>query len=550
MNNDSKGDREEFDYIVVGSGTAGCVLANRLSEDDNVTVCMIEAGPPDKSPRVHIPSAVATLLFDKKMGWDYWTVPQKNLDGRVIPVPRGKVLGGCSSTNGMVYFRGHPKDFDDWAAAGNTGWSFAEVLPYFIHSENNVNLGESPWHGSDGPMHVSDINRLNPLIDTFLAATDELGYPRCEDFNGTLEPEGFNSRQGTIHNGRRVSGVTAFINPVKGRKNLIIRTESLVTRILLQGRRAEGVEINIGGEIRKLKAKREVILSGGAIGSPQILLLSGIGPGRDLQDLGIGVRHDLPAVGHNYHDHPAIGLLYHMKTTESYGLSWRALPRDAWNVFEYLLFRRGPLGSNLFEGMGLLRTEDGLDRPDIQFVFQPAARNKKFFPVPLGHGYAMNPVCLYPKSRGTVKLASPDPHARPLIDPNVFDDERDVQALVRAIRISRKILNASAFAATGGEEYAPGPGVDDDEGLKQYVRGNVATVHHPVSSCRMGVDQDSVVDPELCVRGVEGLRVVDASVFPSLIGGNTNAAVVMVAEKAADMIRGRLAPEPMDPNNL
>ncbi|MEJ2761871.1 MAG: GMC family oxidoreductase N-terminal domain-containing protein [Gammaproteobacteria bacterium] len=541
---------KNFDYIVIGSGTAGCVLANRLSEDRDVSVCMIEAGPPDKSPRIHIPAAVATLLFDKKMGWGYKTVPQKNLDGRVIPIPRGKVLGGCSSTNGMVYYRGHPKDYDDWAAAGNTGWSFAEVLPYFIRSENNITLGDSPWHGSNGPMQVSDVNRLNPLIDTFLEATDELGYPRCEDFNGTLEPEGFNSRQGTIHNGRRVSGVTAFIDPVKFRKNLTIMTDSLVTRILLQKKRAQGVEVNVGGEIRKLKANREVILAGGAFGSPQILMLSGIGAGGELRDLGIKVQHDLPAVGKNLHDHPAIGILYHMKTTESYGLSWRALPRDMWNLTEYLLFRQGPLASNLFEAMGFLRTEEGLDRPDVQFVFQPAARNKKFSPVPIGHGYAMNPVCLYPRSRGTVSLAGPDPHAKPLLDPNVLDDERDIQALVRAIRICREILNASAFEATGGAEYAPDPDVNDDEGLKDYVRRNVVTVHHPVSTCRMGADEDSVVDPELRVRGVKGLRVADASVFPSLIGGNTNAAVVMVAEKAADMIRGRPAPEPMDPNNL
>ena len=537
----------EFDYIIVGSGTAGCVLANRLSEDKDVRVCMIEAGPPDKSPRIHIPAAVATLLFDEKMSWGYKTVPQKNLDGRVIPIPRGKVLGGCSSTNGMVYYRGHPRDYDDWAAAGNTGWSFREVLPYFIRSENNTTWGDSPWHGSDGPIVVSDINRLNPLIDTFLAATDELGYARCEDFNGTLEPEGFNSRQGTIDKGRRVSGVTAYINPVKDRENLTIMTDSLVTRVLLQDRRAQGVEVNAGGEIRKLKASREVIVAGGSFGSPQILMLSGIGAGDELQELGIAVRHDLPAVGKNLHDHPAVGILCHMKTSESYGLSWRALPRDIGNVFEYLLLRRGPLASNMFEAMGFLHTEDGLDRPDVQFVFQPAARNKKFRPIPIGHGYAMNPLCLYPKSRGTVSLAGPDPHAKPLIDPNLLDDERDIQSLVRAIRICREILNASPFAATGGEEYAPGPDVDDDEGLKDYIRGSVTTVHHPVSTCRMGADEASVVDPELRVRGVEGLRVVDASVFPSLIGGNTNAAVVMVAEKAADLIRGIPAPDPIDP---
>lgn len=540
-------EENRFDYIIVGSGTAGCVLANRLSEDKETSVCLIEAGPTDKTPRIHIPAAVATLLFDKKLGWGYWTVPQDNLGGRKLPIPRGRVLGGCSSTNGMAYYRGHPKDFDEWAEQGNSGWSFREVLPYFIRSENNLTWGDSPWHGNDGPMHVTDIEKTNPLVENFLRATDELGYPRVEDFNATFEVEGFNSRQATIHKGRRVSGVTAFINPVKNRPNLTIMTESPVTRLLLNGRRVTGVEINRGGDIQRISANKEVILSGGSIASPQILMLSGIGPGDELQELGINVRHDLPAVGRNYHDHPAVGVLYHMKTTESYGLSWRALPRDIGHVFEYLLFRRGPIASNLFEAMGFLRTVEGLDRPDVQFVFQPAARNKKPFPIPLGHGYAMNPLCLYPKSRGSVKLAGPDPHARPLIDPNLLDEEADTEALVRAIRISRKILNTAPFAPTGGEEYAPGPEVDDDEGLKQYIRDNVATVHHPVSTCRMGSGDNAVVDAELRVHGLEGLRIADASVFPQLVGGNTNAAVVMVAEKAADMIRGKPAPEPVDP---
>lgn len=544
------GNNNEFDYVIAGSGTAGCVLANRLSADKNIRVCLIEAGPPDNSPLIHVPAAVGALLNHKTLGWGYTTVPQATLNGRRLIVPRGRVLGGCSSTNGMVYFRGHPKDFDDWAAAGNSGWSFREVLPYFIRSENNEAWRDSPWHGSDGPMAVSDINRNNPLIDVFLEATASLGYPRCEDFNGTLVPEGFNKRQGCIHNGRRVSGVTAFINPIKQRDNLAIITDALVTRVLLTDQRTTGVEINVGGEVKQITAKREVILAGGTFGSPQILMLSGIGAGAELNELGIAVRHDLPAVGKNFHDHPAVGILYRMKNAESYGLSWRALPRDILNVFEYLLLRRGPLASNLFEAMGFLRTAPDLDRADIQFVFQPAARNKVPFPIPLGHGFAMNPVLLYPKSRGRVGLASPDPHAKPLIDPNLLSDERDLDPLVRSIRISRQILTAAPFQPYAAVEYGPGPEVDDDEGLKEYIRNNVATVHHPVSTCRMGPGPDAVVDAELRVHGLEGLRVADASVFPQVIGGNTNAAVVMVAEKAADLILGKPAPAPVDPPDL
>jgi len=538
---------QNFDYIIIGSGTAGCVLANRLSRDQAHSVCLIEAGPPDTSPLVHVPAAVGALLFHKKMGWRYKTAPQKGLNGRELPLPRGRVLGGCSSTNGMVYFRGQPRDFDDWAEMGNPGWSFPEVLPYFLRSENNLNFSDSPWHSNDGPMIVSDMNRLNPLIDTFLEAAYSLGYPKCNDFNASLDPIGFNSRQGCIHNGRRVSGVTAFIDPVKYRQNLTILTNTVVTRINLANRHAVGVEMNVGGETRRLKARKEIILSAGTFGSPQLLMLSGIGAGKELNSLGISVQHDLPAVGKNFHDHAAIGIICKTSNTESYGLSLQAFPRDVWNVVEYLLFRRGPLASFLFEAMGFMRTTEGLDRPDIQFVFQPATRPTPRFPIPVGHGYAMNPVLLYPKSRGQVSLASPDPHAMPVIDPNLLGDEADIPPMLRAIRISRKILNAPAFTRYQGVETLPGPERQDDNALIDYLRNYCMTVHHPVSTCRMGGDAGSVVDPELRVRGITGLRVADASIFPRLVGGNSNAAVVMVAEKASDLILGIPAPEPFVP---
>jgi choline dehydrogenase-like flavoprotein len=535
-------DNDTFDYLIIGSGTAGCVLANRLSEEQANTVCMIEAGPPDKNPLIHIPAAVAALINHKTLGWGYKTVPQPGMGGREIPVPRGRVLGGCSSTNGMVYYRGHPKDFDDWAAEGNTGWSFREVLSYFTRSENNEAFRDPPWHGTGGPMGVVNIENANPLNHAFLEATESLQYPRCKDFNGTLAPEGFNLRQANIRNGRRESGVTAFINPVRHRKNLNIMTGVLVTRILLEGKRAIGIEIHVDGTAHKLMARKEVILAAGTFGSPQIMLLSGIGAGEELAALGIAVKHALPAVGRNFQDHVAVGIINRTENTDSYGLSLRAFPRDVWSVFNYLLFRRGVLASNVFESMGFLRTTEGLDRPDVQFVFQPANRPKPGFPVPVGHGYAMNPVLLYPKSRGRVSLASPDPHAAPLIDPRLLSEPEDIEPLYRSILISRRIFQAAAFAPYNSTETLPGPDVQDEEGIKNYIRQYAVTVHHPVSTCRMGTGSDAVVDAELRVHGIDGLRVADASVFPGLIGGNTNAAVVMVAEKAADMILGRPAP--------
>jgi choline dehydrogenase-like flavoprotein len=537
----------EFDFIIVGAGTAGCVLANRLSENRDHRVCLIEAGPPDKSLLIHVPALVAFLINHKELGWGFSTVPQAHLNGRRIPQPRGRVLGGCSSTNGMVYYRGHPKDFDDWAAAGNPGWSFREVLPYFIRSENNLAFTDPRWHGVGGPMTVTSIEDPNPMNAVFLEATAQLGYPRCEDFNGLIDPVGFNTRQGNIRNGRRESGVTAFLKPIRKRGNLEIITNALVTRVLVQDRRATGVEMNQDGELMQVKARREVILAGGTFGSPQILMLSGIGDGRDLQNLGISVQHDLLGVGRNLHDHLAIGILYKTDVPESYGLSWRATPRNIASIFRYLFLRRGQLASNLFESTGFLRSTEGLDRPDVQLVFQPARRNVKPFPLPLQHGYAMNPLVLYPKSRGRVSLAGPDPHAKPVIDPNLLGVQSDIEPLVRAIRISRKIFAAPAFARYAGVEFAPGPAVQSDDDLQAYIRSNAVTVHHPVSTCRMGKGADAVVDAELRVHGMSGLRVADASVFPSIVGGNTNAAVVMVAEKASDLILGRPAPAPMNP---
>ncbi|MES2627194.1 MAG: GMC family oxidoreductase N-terminal domain-containing protein [Pseudomonadota bacterium] len=540
------GTTQQFDYLIIGAGTAGCVLANRLSADPAASVALLEAGPSDNTPLVHIPSFVGTLMFHKTYGWGYKTIGQPQLGGREILLPRGRILGGCSSTNGMVYFRGHPRDFDEWAALGNTGWSFREVLPYFIRSENNIDYRNSPWHGTDGEMHISHVRQYSPMIKPFLAATTALGYPRCDDFNGVPDPVGFDVRQNALHKGRRVSGVTAFLDPVRQRRNLHVLTTALVRKIEFNNGRAVAVEIEREGCVERLAANREILLCAGAYGSPAILQHSGIGDATLLQQLGISVEQHLPAVGKNLHDHPSSVVQMATSNTDSYGISWKALPRNALSVFQYLLFRSGQLAGNLFEVTGFLRTTEGLDRPDVQFVFMPATRPTPGFPFPVGHGFGINSILLRPKSRGSVTLHSADPQQAPLIDNAFLRDDADVEPLLRGIRIARKILATAQMAHYNATEILPGPSLDNDDELRDYIRRTCTAVHHPGGSCRMGSDLTSVVDPELRVRGVKALRVVDASIFPRVVGGNTNAAVVMIAEKAADMILGRAAPAAMD----
>lgn len=535
-----------FDFIIIGSGTAGTVLANRLSADPDTTVCLIEAGPSDATPLVHIPSFVGTLLFHKDYSWGYWTEPQPQLGGRRIPLPRGKILGGCSSTNGMAYFRGHPKDFDEWAALGNAGWSFREVLPYFLRSEDNIDYRNSPWHGSAGEMAVSHVRQYSPMIKPFLEATEGLGYPRCADFNGCHDPVGFDVRQNALHKGRRVSGVTAFLKPVRRRPNLAVYTDCFVRRIVLDGGRATAVEVEHAGMPRTLRARREILLSAGAYGSPAILQHSGIGPGALLQELGIPVQFDLPGVGENLHDHPSSVVQMATRNSESYGISWKALPRNALSVLQYLLFRKGQLAGNLFEVTGFLRTRPELDRPDLQFVFMPATRPTPGFPFPIGHGFGVNSILLRPKSRGSVRIGSRDPHAAPRIDNAFLREAEDLDTLVQGLHIARRILAHPAMERYEASEILPGPELQDDAALKDYMRRMCTAVHHPGGSCRMGSDATAVVDAELRLRGVEGLRVVDASIMPRVVSGNTNAPVVMIAEKAADLILGKAAPAPID----
>jgi choline dehydrogenase-like flavoprotein len=541
----SLSEQAQFDYLIIGAGSAGCVLANRLSVDPSVRVAVLEAGPRDASELIRIPAAVGGLLRHPVYNWNFKTAPQAQLSNRVIAVPRGKVVGGTSSINGMVYTRGHPHDFDDWASAGNRGWSYREVLPYFIRSENNEAFRGSPYHGLGGPMNVISIRPHNPLVDRFVAAAASLGYSRNPDFNGETQ-EGFGPRQATIRGGRRESMATAFLWPALRRGNVELITDALVRRVLLDSGRAVGVEFEREGQIRTLKARAEIILCGGAIGSPQLLLRSGIGNAEQLQALGITPQVDLAGVGRNLQDHFAATIMMRTRTSESYGLSMRALPRGIWTVINYALRRRGALASNVFEAHGFIRTRPELDRPDVQIIFVPAHRNASGFPIPFGHGFGINIALLRPVSRGSVSLTSPDPRAAPLIDPAFLSNAADLAPLMSGFVIARAILNAPAFASARAHEILPGPHVRTEQEIERFIRESGFTVFHPVGTCRMGSEASAVVDPALRVRGTQCLRVVDASVFPTIVGGNTNAAVVMVAEKAADLIRGKIPPAPLD----
>lgn len=532
---------EAFDYVIVGGGSAGCVLAARLSEDAGVRVCLIEAGPPDRHPLIHIPLGVTWLIKHPRLNWCYWSQPQKDVAGRRVFLPRGRVLGGSSSINGSIYMRGHRSDYDDWAAWGNPGWSYAEVLPYFKKSENNERFTASPYHGTGGPMNVSDCESYNPLTELMLEAADSLQLPRTEDFNGR-EQEGFGRRQVTIRAGRRESAATAFLRDARKRKNLTIVCNALVSHVVFEGRRAAGVEIMRAGERRTIHARREIILSAGAFASPAILMRSGIGDGADLQRRGIETLHHAPQVGRNLQDHISSPIQYSTPTTIPYGISWRTLPWMAATIMRYALFRRGLLGNTGLQAGGFVCSRPGLDRPDLQFMLMPAERTPDGR-MGIGHGYGLIALLLRPKSSGSVTLASPDPDAAPLIDPRFYSDPDDLDDMVRGLRLARRILEAPAWDKVRGSEIRPGPAAQSDDALKDYIRASSQTCFHPVGTCAMGRDAQHVVDAELRVRGVEALRVVDASVMPRVIGGNTNAPVIMIAEKAADMIRGR-APLP------
>ena len=535
-----------FDYVIVGAGTAGCLLAARLAEDPNVRVALIEAGGSENHPFITTPALVGAAIASRRFNWHFSTVPQPNLHNRRIPQPRGRVVGGSGSINGMVYHRGHPSDYDGWAATGCEGWSYAQVLPYFLRSENNEDFPESTLHGHGGPINVRRPRPPNRLNHEFIAAAEAQGFPRETDFTRP-DAHGVGFRQGLIRDGQRESTARAYLRPALKRGNLHLITDALTRQILVTGGRAIGALYERGGSEAEVHALREVILCAGAVQTPQLLMLSGIGPSDELDKAGIPKVRVHEGVGRNLHDHLACPVLMSTQDSTSYGVSLKALPRDLLQAAQYLLLRSGPLAGNVFESVGFLKTLPELTRPDIQFVFQPAARPRPNFPLPVGHGYAISPVNLYPQSRGRIGLDGPDPHQAPLIDPALLAEPEDILPLRRAIKLARRVFAAPNFAKYQAKEMAPGPKVDSDAGIDEFIRGSAYTVHHQVGTCRMGNDAGAVVDPSLRFRGIEALRVVDASVMPTIVGGNTNAVVIMIAEKAADLIRGRLPPAPLHP---
>ncbi|RKE70599.1 GMC family oxidoreductase [Pseudorhodoplanes sinuspersici] len=533
----SQAGENRYDYVIVGGGSAGCVLAARLSENPDIRVCLIEAGPRDRNPLIHIPLGVMRLINHPRLNWRYWSTPQQHAADRPIYLPRGRVLGGSSSINGSIYMRGHRADYDDWAKWGNPGWSYADVLPYFRKSENNEQFQDSPYHGRGGPMNVTDLESYNPLVDIMCEAAESLQLARTADFNGK-EQEGFGRRQVTVRRGRRESAATAFLRNARSRPNLTIICNALVSRIVFENRRATRVEFKQDDKPRSLSAKREIVLAAGAFASPAILMRSGIGNGPALQELGIGVLHHAPQVGSNLQDHISAAVQYSSPTTMPYGLSLRSMPWLAWSFLQYPLFRRGLLANTILHAGGFVKSRPDLDRPDIQFILLPAERTPEGR-VGIGHGYGLVTLLLRPRSSGIVTLAGRDPDRAPVIDPRFYSEMEDLDDMVRGLRFARRVLEAPAWQHVRGEELRPGPSVQSDEALKDYIRATSVTCFHPVGTCRMGPDANDVVDAQLRVRGVEGLRVVDASIMPRMIGGNTNAPVIMIAEKAADMISGR-----------
>ncbi|MGO8827681.1 MAG: GMC family oxidoreductase [Steroidobacteraceae bacterium] len=529
------------DYIVIGGGSAGCVLAARLSEDPSVQVVLIEAGSTDAGRlRMRMPLAWRDTFMDPAVSWGFVSEPEPYADGRVVAAPRGKVLGGSASVNGMMYARGCAADYDDWARAGLEGWSFADVLPYFRRSESNWR-GASAYHGGDGPLTVSRHVPDAFIYPRLMAAARDLGCAQLEDFHGA-QAEGFAVPDFTVHRGERASTSTRFLHPVLHRRNLTVITDALAHRLLLQGSRARAVEYGAKGGVRQLHCDGEIVLAAGAFNSPQLLLLSGVGPAGGIEPHGIRVAHDLPGVGANLQEHQSIAMIYRARGAITFDSRLRA-DRLAVALLRWLLFRTGAVAGLPVSAQGFVRTAPALDRPDLQMLVSPVSMMARpWFPgwrSGAGHVFSAASVLLHPASRGSVSLRSGEPTVAPRIVLNLLQAPQDRAAFRRIIRFVRRYFATPAAQELVREETIPGGAVESDEALDAFVRANVRTAMHPVGSCAMGTGDDAVVDAQLRVRGIDGLRIADASVMPSIVGGNTNAPVIMIAEKAADLIRGR-----------
>ncbi|MGH8196945.1 MAG: GMC family oxidoreductase [Steroidobacteraceae bacterium] len=521
-----------FDYVIVGAGSAGCVLANRLSADPARSVCLVEAGPRDRSPLIHIPAGLLGTLPTRHMNWAYQTEPQAGLNGRRGYQPRGRTLGGSSSINAMIYMRGHRGDYDDWAALGNPGWCYDEVLPVFCRSEDQER-GADHYHGVGGELTVADLASPVAASHAFVESAIRSGLPPNRDFNGATQ-EGAGLYQVTQRRGRRCSAAVAFLRPVLQRPNLTILTRRRATRLLFEGRRAAGVEIDRGAA--RIDARREIFISAGVFGSPQLLLLSGVGPREELERHRIALLHELPGVGANLVDHVDLGLVYQSSDRTLMGITLGTALRAVPGYFQWHCRGKGLLTTNFAEAGAFLRTRAGLERPDIQLHFVNGLVDDHARRLHHGYGITCHVAVLRPLSRGSVRLRSADPNDPPRIDPNYLDVDADLETLLAGVKRAREIMEGASLAPhRGAELFADG---QSDEALVARIRRRADTIYHPVGTCRMGHDAMAVVDPALRVHGLEGLSVVDASIMPTLVGGNINAPTIMIAEKAAERLAG------------
>ncbi|MDA7969515.1 MAG: choline dehydrogenase [Gammaproteobacteria bacterium] len=535
---------ESFDYIIIGAGSAGCVLANRLSEDPGASVLVLEYGGRDKSILIQMPTALSIPMNTARFAWQFYTEPEPGLNGRRMHCPRGKVLGGSSSINGMVYVRGHAHDYDEWARAGAANWDYRHCLPYFRKADD-WKFGADAYRNRGGPLSVNNGNEMkNPLYRAFIEAGAQAGYMRTEDYNGRRQ-EGFGAMHMTVRNGVRWSAANAYLKPAMQRRNLKVQTGALIRRIVLDGARARGVEYQLGGKVAQVAARREVLLCAGSVGSPQLLQLSGIGPAAALKDAGIQVLHDLPGVGENLQDHLEFYFQFRCRRpiTLNAKLNW---PSKFAIGARWLLFKSGLGATNHFESCAFIRSRAGLPAPDIQYHFLPGAMRYDGRAAFAGHGFQVHVGHNKPNARGRVRATAPHPLAPPSILFNYLDNEPDRAAFRQCVRLTREIISQSAMDPYRGDEIQPGAAVQSDSDIDAFVRESVESAYHPSCSCKMGADKMAVVDAETRVRGMENLRVIDSSIFPPIPNGNLNAPTIMTAERAADLIKGRGMLPPSD----